>query len=73
MIANLGPRASIHLPTTGPARPPISSETEKPSDTSARDQPNSSSSGLMYSPKDQMETPLPSAIATTEPASNHQP
>ena len=72
-IADLGPRASTQRPTNGPVRPLTSNETEKPSVTCVRDHPNSVSSGSMYNPNDQKETPLPNAMATTEPASIHQP
>jgi len=64
---------SAQRPTRGPDRPLMSRETEKPPVTSARDQPNSVSSGSTYRPNDQKDTPLPRATATTEPARIHQP
>ena len=42
-----GPMLSIQRPISGATRPLAKMEKEKPSETSARDQPNSSSSGSM--------------------------
>ena len=46
---------------------------EKPSETWVRDHPNSDSSGAMYSPKAQKDTPLPTDIPATDAARIHQP
>jgi hypothetical protein len=73
MIAERGPRVSIQRPISGPDAPETMNEIENPSETSVRDQPNSDSSGPMYSPNAQNETPLPTAIAATEAARIHQP
>ena len=44
-----------------------------PKEPAARDQPNSPSTGSMYSPKDQNEVPLMTAIRATPATTTHQP
>lgn len=58
---------------SGDASAPTSSAIENPPEISHRDHPNSCSSGSMYSPNDQNESPAASATETTEAASTHQP
>ena len=72
-ITRRGPYPSIHRPTMGDSNPLTSNEIENPKLTAARDHPNSSSSGSMYSPNAQNETPLPTIIANTDPANSHHP
>ena len=73
MIVKRAPRQSTSLPASGEAIPLIASEIEKPICSEERDQPNSSSSGVTYSPSDQNDTPAATAMHTTAAASSHQP
>ena len=68
-----GPTTSISRPMIGASKPTVPTTTEKPNDTCARLQPNSSSSGITYAPNAPNVTPSASTSATTMPTSTHQP